>query len=103
MLPLFGAIPDSSRVVRDGNVITGGDVTAGIDFGLTVVADIVGEQIARAIQLSLEYAPSPPFDSGSPEAAGEATVAFITPFVGDRRKTFAAAHAKLDREAPASH
>jgi cyclohexyl-isocyanide hydratase len=96
MLQLFGAIPANGRVVRDGNVITGGGVTAGIDFGLTVAADIVGEQIARAIQLSLEYAPAPPFDSGTPETAGKATVDLIAPFVAARRKTFAEAHASLD-------
>jgi transcriptional regulator GlxA family with amidase domain len=68
-LPLFGAIPDESRVVRDGNVITGGGVTAGIDLALTVLAEIAGENVAQAIQLGLEYAPAPPFDAGRPETA----------------------------------
>src|SRR5580700_902266 len=63
LLPL-GVIPDSARVVRDGNVITGGGVTAGIDMALTVLAEIVGADYAQAVQLSLEYAPEPPFDSG---------------------------------------
>lgn len=69
MLPLFGAIPDPARVVRDGNVITGGGVTAGVDFALTVAAELAGPRFAQGLQLTLEYAPSPPFDAGSPERA----------------------------------
>jgi transcriptional regulator GlxA family with amidase domain len=69
LLPLFGAIADSGRVVRDGNLISGGGVTAGIDMALTVVAEIGGRDLAEAVQLAIEYAPAPPFDSGSPEAA----------------------------------
>lgn len=69
LLTLFGATPDEGRVVRDGNVITGGGVTAGIDFALTVLAEIAGPGVAQTIQLGLEYAPSPPFDSGRPERA----------------------------------
>lgn len=68
-LSLFGAIPDPARVVRDGNVFTGGGVTAGIDFALTLAAEIAGPETAQAIQLSLEYAPAPPFQSGRPELA----------------------------------
>jgi transcriptional regulator GlxA family with amidase domain len=71
LLPLFGAIPDEGRVVRDGDIITGGGVTAGIDFALTVLAEISGEEVARTIQLGLEYAPAPPFDSGRPELASD--------------------------------
>jgi cyclohexyl-isocyanide hydratase len=71
LLPLFGAIPDEGRVVRDGTLITGGGVTAGIDFALTVLAEISGEEVAKTIQLGLEYAPAPPFDSGRPELASE--------------------------------
>ena len=70
MLKEFGAIPDSSRVVIDGKFISGGGVTAGIDFGLAVAAEILGEEQAKAIQLGIEYAPSPPFDAGVPETAG---------------------------------
>jgi transcriptional regulator GlxA family with amidase domain len=69
MLELFGAIPDPARVVRDGNIITGGGVTAGIDFALTVLAEIAGEETAQMIQLGLEYAPAPPFNAGRPELA----------------------------------
>jgi len=60
LLPLFGAIPNDARVVRDGNVITGGGVTAGIDIALTIVADLAGEDVAKMIQLMIEYAPAPP-------------------------------------------
>ncbi len=63
----FGAIPDTARVVRDGNIMSGGGVTAGIDFALTLAAEIAGAEIAQAIQLGLEYAPSPPFNAGRPE------------------------------------
>ena len=64
-----GAIPDPGRVVRDGNVISGGGVTAGIDFALTVVAEILGPEVAQSIQLAIEYDPAPPFDAGRPEKA----------------------------------
>lgn len=69
-LALFGAEPVAERVVIDRNRVTGGGVTAGIDFALTLTALIRGEAHARAVQLSLEYDPAPPFDSGSPERAG---------------------------------
>jgi cyclohexyl-isocyanide hydratase len=69
LLHHFGALPSDERVVVDGNVITGGGVTAGIDFALKVVAEIAGEDVARSIQLGIEYDPDPPFDSGSPRVA----------------------------------
>jgi cyclohexyl-isocyanide hydratase len=69
MLADTGAIPDAGRVVRDGNVITGGGVTAGIDFALTVVGEIAGEEVAQATQLAIEYNPAPPYNAGSPETA----------------------------------
>lgn len=68
-LARFGAIPDPGRVVRDGNIVTGGGVTAGIDFALTLIAEIAGPEMAQAIQLQIEYAPAPPFDAGRPETA----------------------------------
>jgi cyclohexyl-isocyanide hydratase len=68
-LPLFGAIPDPGRVVRDGNLITGGGITAGIDFALTLAAELTNPIIAQSVQLGLEYAPAPPFDSGTPDRA----------------------------------
>ena len=69
LLAAFGAIPTKGRVVRDGNVVTGGGVTAGIDFALTVVAEIAGPAVAQGIQLQIEYAPAPPFDAGTPDTA----------------------------------
>jgi cyclohexyl-isocyanide hydratase len=65
-LALFGAIPDPARVVRDGRYVTGGGVTAGIDFALTLAAEIAGDDFAQGLQLALEYAPAPPFNSGRP-------------------------------------
>jgi cyclohexyl-isocyanide hydratase len=69
LLTPLGAIPQTDRVVRDGNVFTGGGVTAGIDFALTIVAELAGRDVAEAIQLGIEYAPAPPFDSGRPDRA----------------------------------
>jgi len=74
-LALFGAEPVKARTVFDRNRVTGGGVTAGIDFALALTAAIRGEEHARMVQLSLEYDPAPPFDSGSPEKAGGAAVA----------------------------
>jgi len=68
-LSAFGATPDPARVVRDGNVITGGGVTAGIDMALAVMAEIAGPNYAQSVQLGIEYAPAPPFNSGRPELA----------------------------------
>ncbi|WP_323760849.1 DJ-1/PfpI family protein [Maricaulis sp.] len=68
-LTRFGAEPVRGRVVRDGSVFTGGGVTAGIDFALTIVREIHGEELAQAIQLGLEYDPDPPVDCGSPDKA----------------------------------
>ncbi|WP_430511005.1 DJ-1/PfpI family protein [Pannonibacter phragmitetus] len=69
-LPLLGATAQEGRSVRDGNIITAGGVTSGIDFGLTVVAELLGEDEAKTVQLAIEYAPAPPFDAGTPAAAG---------------------------------
>jgi cyclohexyl-isocyanide hydratase len=69
LLPLLGAEAVDARVVRDRNRITGAGVTAGIDFGLAVAAELFGASVARRIQLAIEYDPAPPFDSGSPRTA----------------------------------
>jgi transcriptional regulator GlxA family with amidase domain len=68
-LSAFGATPDPARVVRDGAVITGGGVTAGIDMALAVMAEIAGKDYAQSVQLGIEYAPAPPFNAGRPETA----------------------------------
>jgi cyclohexyl-isocyanide hydratase len=69
-LELFGAEPVAERVVFDRNRVTGGGVTAGIDFALALMAAIEGEDYARTVQLGLEYDPHPPFDAGTPDKAG---------------------------------
>jgi len=69
LLKNFGATPIKNRVVWDGNLISGGGITAGIDFGLEILAALRGKVYAQAIQLQLEYYPQPPFSSGSPETA----------------------------------
>ena len=78
LLPLVGAAHEKARIVKDGNVITAGGVTAGIDFGLSVVAEIAGEATARRIQLGMEYDPAPPFDSGHPDRAPEIKLALMS-------------------------
>jgi cyclohexyl-isocyanide hydratase len=69
LLPLVGATHQKARIVKDGNVITAGGVTSGIDFGLSVIAEIAGEDVAKTIQLGVEYDPAPPFNCGHPDRA----------------------------------
>ena len=76
-LSRFGAIPVKDRVVIDRDRITGGGVTAGIDFGLTLAALLDGETVARRIQLQVEYRPAPPFGDGHPDSAAPALVEAI--------------------------
>jgi cyclohexyl-isocyanide hydratase len=99
LLRPFGAIPDAGRVVRDGNVITGGGVTAGIDFALSVVAELAGAETAQAIQLGIEYAPAPPFDAGVPETAPPAILERVRErmgaFAAQRRQAVEAAASRL--------
>jgi cyclohexyl-isocyanide hydratase len=75
LLPLFGAEPVHERVVTDRNRITGGGVTAGIDFGLVIAGAIAGREVAEAIQLGIEYDPAPPFQAGHPRVARPELVA----------------------------
>jgi cyclohexyl-isocyanide hydratase len=75
LLADFGVTPDPARIVRDGNIVTGGGVTAGIDMALAVMAQIAGVDYAETVQLALEYSPEPPFDSGRPERARPEIVA----------------------------
>lgn len=79
-LAILGVEVATERVVVDRNRITGGGVTAGIDFGLVVVSQLCGEETAKRIQLLLEYNPAPPFDTGSPENAGEVLVEQVKKF-----------------------
>ncbi len=81
-LPLFGAILDTSRVSVDRNRVTGGGVTAGIDFALTLVSIMFDRRTAEMIQLGIEYNPAPPFDAGSPETAPADVVAGLTERAG---------------------
>lgn len=97
LLPLVGATHEKARVVKDGNVITAGGVTSGIDFGLSVVAELAGEEAARTIQLGIEYDPAPPFDSGHPDRA---PAAITTSLMAGRYAKFRAAYrAGLSRAA----
>ncbi|WP_460122241.1 isonitrile hydratase [Pseudomonas sp. S2_C03] len=74
LLAPLGAIAVQDRVVRDGNLFTGGGITAGIDFALTLAAELFDKETAQLVQLQLEYAPAPPFDSGSPRTAPAAVL-----------------------------
>ena len=77
LLSLMGARHVDKRVVRDRNRMTGGGVTAGIDFSLTLAAAIGGEEAAKRVQLMIEYAPEPPFKNGTPAQAGPERVGAI--------------------------
>jgi cyclohexyl-isocyanide hydratase len=88
LLLLVGATHENARVVKDGNVITAGGVTSGIDFGLRVVAEIAGETVAQAIQLGIEYDPDPPFSSGHPDRASDVVKAAVFPRYERARAAF---------------
>ena len=98
-LALFGAEPVAERVVFDRNRVTGGGVTAGIDFALALTAAIRGEAHARMIQLALEYDPAPPFDSGSPDRADDSLLAAY----GERMAALAPGREQRIREAARQH
>jgi cyclohexyl-isocyanide hydratase len=95
LLAELGVQVENARVVRDGNVLTGGGVTAGIDFALTLVAELAGPEVAQRIQLYTEYDPQPPFAAGSPETAPAELVALVreqtAKVYADRRAALAAA------------
>ncbi|MCX8476428.1 MAG: DJ-1/PfpI family protein [Sphingomonas sp.] len=103
-LAWFGAEPMAERVVFDRNRVTGGGVTAGIDFALALTARICGEAHARFVQLSLEYDPAPPFDSGAPEHADAETLAryraMIDKFAPGREEKVRAIAAHLAETGP---
>ena len=79
LLPMVGATYEPSRMVRDGNVITAGGVTSGIDFAFRLVDEIAGADVAQAAQLGLEYDPAPPFNSGHPDRAPQAVKDTVAP------------------------
>lgn len=99
LLPGFGARISEARVARDGNVITGGGVTAGIDFALVLLEELAGRDYAEAIQLGLEYAPAPPFNSGRPELARPEVLAVVkarmAAAIDDRAEAAAEAASRL--------
>ncbi len=97
LLGMLGAEPTRERVVKDRNRITGGGITAGIDFGLVVVMEIAGEDAAKEIQLMMEYDPDPPFGSGSPKSADHALVEAVRAKRGavQKRRAEAAKRARV--------
>lgn len=98
-LALLGAIPVNERVVQDRNRITGAGITSGIDFALTVVAELAGAATAQAIQLQMEYDPAPPYDAGSPTSAPadvvDAVRGSMQAFIDRRREATLRAAARL--------
>jgi cyclohexyl-isocyanide hydratase len=97
LLTRVGAIPVKERVVRDGHTVTGGGVTAGIDFAFTMMNEIAGPAVAQAVQLGLEYDPKPPFDAGSPARASAGIKAAVDQRYAPRLPEF---ERVLDRVAP---
>lgn len=94
-----GAIPVQARVVRDGSIFTGGGVTAGIDFALTIVKEIAGATVAEAIQLGLEYDPAPPVNSGSPDKASPQILGFVEQRFAPRYEAFKQVLARVTESA----
>lgn len=95
-LPRFGAEPVAERVVRDRNRLSGGGVTAGIDFGLVLAGELAGDDVAKRLQLAFEYDPAPPFDCGSPDKAGPMQVARLVEL---QRERVARVEAEIDKAA----
>ncbi|MEO1048853.1 MAG: DJ-1/PfpI family protein, partial [Pseudomonadota bacterium] len=79
-----GGIYTEGRVVVDGNLITAGGVTSGVDFSLTVISEVFGEDTARLIQLAMQYNPQPPFESGHPSVATSETLAQANTLYAER-------------------
>jgi cyclohexyl-isocyanide hydratase len=102
LLAPLGAIAVKDRVVRDGNLLTGGGITAGIDFALTLAAELFDKDTAQLVQLQLEYAPAPPFAAGSPETAPASVLEEARKRAADslklRTQITERAAAKLDRQ-----
>jgi cyclohexyl-isocyanide hydratase len=100
LLSVFGAIADDGRIVRDGNILSGGGVTAGIDFVLALIAELRGQRVAEMVQLGLEYAPQPPFNSGRPDTAPAEVLEAVNARTGSSR---AQRRARLEAWATARH
>lgn len=83
-LAALGAIPTETRVVEVGKIITAAGVSSGIDMGLTLVSRLAGDDMARAIQLAIEYDPQPPFDSGAPSKASPEILSFVSAIFSSR-------------------
>ena len=90
LLELVGATFEKARIVKDGNVVTAGGVASGIDCALHIATEIVGEETAQAIQLSIEYDPAPPFISGHPDRAPALVTALVAPLYTKRREAYRA-------------
>lgn len=90
LLPLVGAEFQPARIVEDGNLVTSGGVTSGLDFALTLIARLKGDAVAQAIQLAIEYDPAPPFAGGHPDRAPEAVTA------GLKARVYDAAAARME-------
>jgi cyclohexyl-isocyanide hydratase len=99
LLPIFGAIPTEGRFVQDRNRITGGGVTAGIDFGLSLVGKLRGREYAECVQLMAEYAPEPPYDAGTPKKAPPE----VTKMIDDMFVDFLKQAQEIGRAAYAKH
>jgi cyclohexyl-isocyanide hydratase len=99
LLPIFGAIPVNERVVEDGNMVFAAGVTSGIDGALQVAAKLRGDEVAQSIQLYMQYAPEPPFNSGTPETAPAGVLGNVKKaaqaITEQRRKTAERVAAKL--------
>lgn len=100
LLTQFGAIPVADRVVFDGNIVSGGGVTAGIDFALRIAAELHGETVAQAAQLQIEYDPDPPFDAGSPDRVSQDVLDYMRtrsgPMLAERRAQVERAASRLE-------
>ncbi len=100
VLKEFGAIPARGRVVIDRNRITGGGVTAGIDFGLKIIGALRSPEYAQAVQLYLEYDPAPPYNAGSPLKAPARVREFISSMFGGLNKLAEATAIKIRKQYP---
>jgi cyclohexyl-isocyanide hydratase len=103
LLAAFGAEPSDARMTVDGNIFTAGGVTSGIDMALRVASELAGEDIARQIQLQIEYDPEPPFHSGTPFVAPPRIVELARQAAVERRRIREAAVAEAARRLALGH